>query len=245
MSDNTKAIFISDIHLGIDGTGEEKEREQRFIRFLKDNLNPGDRLFILGDMFDFWFEYKNAIPKDHLPVLTCLMELTQNEIAIDYIAGNHDFWVGDFFKKELGLRFHPEPVTEKIGDKTFYLLHGDGLKKNDSGYRFLKKVFRNRLNIFLYRWLHPDIGIPFAKWCSSSSRNHTSKKKYGTDEEYSEFAEKKFSEGVDYVVMGHSHKPGLQIFSDGKILMNTGDWIRNFTYGKLENGQLTLEKIDF
>ncbi|MFC1564619.1 UDP-2,3-diacylglucosamine diphosphatase [candidate division KSB1 bacterium] len=244
MINNNKVIFISDIHLGMGNEGEERKKEQMLVSFLRENLNPGDRLFILGDMFDFWFEYKKAIPKDHLLVLACLKELNQKNVVIDYIAGNHDFWVGDFFKKELGLHFHAEPVKEKIGDKTFFIMHGDGLKKSDSAYRFLKKVFRSRLNIFLYRWIHPDIGIPFAKWCSHSSRNHTSNRDYGSDDEYIAFAEEKFKEDIDHVIMGHTHRPKMHTSQGGKILINTGDWIRSFSYAKYENGSLTLEKLE-
>ncbi len=242
MADN-KIIFISDVHLGMGTPEEEKQKEIKLVTFLYEKLNSGDRLFIVGDLFDFWFEYKNVIPKGHMRILSCLSELVDNGVRIDYFAGNHDFWVGEFFRKELGLVFHADPVTEKIDDKTFYIIHGDGLRKNDVGYRVLKKVFRNRLNIFLYRWLHPDIGVPFARWCSGTSRKHTFKENYGTDEDYIKFAEAKVNDGVDYVVMGHTHCPLIHEFKNNKKLINPGDWISNYSYIIYKENQFTLGKV--
>lgn len=240
MSQN-KVIFLSDIHLGMGNKEQDKIRERFFVDFLKSNLNKNDRLFIVGDLFDFWFEYKTVIPKGHLLTLATLQELCDSGIKIDYIAGNHDFWVGQYFKEELGIEFHSEPLSVALDEKKFFIIHGDGLKKNDSAYRVLKSVFRNKLNIFLYRWLHPDIGVPLAKWCSQSSRDHTANKDYGDEGEYVDFAENKVKEGFDHVIMGHTHKPLEKVFGDGKSLINTGDWIHNFSYAKFENNKLTLE----
>ncbi len=240
MAQNQKTVFISDIHLGMGNRKSEEERERKLIVFLQETLQTGDRLFIVGDLFDFWFEYKTVIPKDFIRILSCLRELTEQGIRVDYIAGNHDFWAGDFFQNELGLYFHPEPLRERIGDKTFYIIHGDGLKKSDSGYRFLKRVFRKKINIFLYRWLHPDIGVPFAKWCSGSSRNYTSNKDFGDEREYIDFAENLFRNGVDHVIMGHTHRPCEHATENGKSLVNLGDWIEHNTYARFHNNALTI-----
>ena len=239
--DSNKVLFISDVHLGLKNPLGEKERERKLVNFLRSNLESGDRLFIVGDLFDFWFEYRTVIPKDFILILSCLKELVDNGIRIDYIAGNHDFWVGGFFQKELGLHFHSSHLIETIGEKSFYIIHGDGLKKSDAGYRVLKRVFRNRLNVFIYRWLHPDIGIPFAKWCSGSSRKHTQKRDYGGQEEYIEFAEKLFADGVDHVIMAHTHKPLEHITESGKSLINLGDWIEHFTYARFSDNKLSFE----
>lgn len=238
---DNQVLFISDVHLGAGDPDRDRERESILVRFLRDRLGPGDRLFIVGDLFDFWFEYRTVIPKTFIHVLSCLRELTGSGVRIDYVAGNHDFWVGDFFRKELGLHFHSDPVRENIGGKEFYIIHGDGLMKNDTGYRFLKKVFRNSLDIFLYRWLHPDIGIPLAKRLSGSSRKHTSSRDFGGNEEYVAFAREKFAEGVDHVIMGHTHDPFVQRFEITRSLVNLGDWLEHFTYARFFNGELTLE----
>ncbi len=242
MSQQKKVIFISDVHLGMNHDTNEQEREQKLISFLRKTFESGDRLFIVGDLFDFWFEYKTVIPKDYIRILSCLKEMTQEGVRIDYIAGNHDFWAGDFFQKELGLIFHPEPIRETIGNKTFYIIHGDGLKKSDGGYRLLKGIFRNRLNIFLYRWLHPDLGVPFAKWCSGSSRKHTANKDFGDEKEYIDFAETMFEDGVDHVILAHTHRPLEHKTGNGKSLVNLGDWIEHFTYAQFYDNTLTLQR---
>lgn len=236
-----QSIFLSDAHLGAGDPRESQKREELLVRFLREKLSPGDRLFIVGDLFDFWFEYRTVIPKNHILMLSCLKELTSNGVKIDYIAGNHDFWVGNFFKKELGLSFHPEPLYETIDDKNFLIIHGDGLKKKDKGYRFLKMVFRSRLNIFLYRWIHPDIGIPFAKLCSGSSRKYSELKEFPGYAEYIKFSEKKFEEGIDFIVMGHTHEPFIQRFGIVKAYLNTGNWYDDFSYIRFYNGEITLE----
>ena len=240
MNEN-KILFISDAHLGMNDLEVDKERERKLVRFLRTMLRPGDRLFIVGDLFDFWFEYRTVIPKDYILVLSCLQELSENGVRIDYIAGNHDFWAGNFFRKNLGLHFHPEPLRETIGDKTFYIIHGDGLKKDDRRYRILKRVFRSRLNIFFYRWLHPDIGVRFARRCSSSSRKYNENRDFGGEDEYISFAEKLFSGGVDHVIMAHTHHPFEHKTGSGKSLINLGDWINHFTYAQFSNNTLTLE----
>jgi UDP-2,3-diacylglucosamine hydrolase len=240
----SKVLFISDVHLGIFSPEQEHNREQRLVRFLRDMLKRVDRLFIVGDLFDFWFEYRMVMPKDFLSVLTCLRELTESGVRIDYIAGNHDFWAGDFFRKELGLHFHPEPVRETIDGKQFYIIHGDGLKKMDRNYRLMKRIFRNKVNIFLYRWLHPDIGVPLAKWCSGLSRSYTANRDYGNEEEYIAFAERRFAEGIDYVIMAHTHSPFDHINPAGKRLINLGDWITNYTYAEYADGVITLKKYE-
>jgi len=238
MNEN-QVLFISDAHLG---AGEiSQKREKMLVRFLRGSLKPDDRLFIVGDLFDFWFEYRTVIPKTNILIISCLRELAEDGVRIDYVAGNHDFWAGDFFRRELGLHFHPEPVREIIDGKTFHIMHGDGLLKNDGGYRLLKRIFRNRLNIFLYRWLHPDIGVPFAKWCAGTSRDYTSKKDFGGFEEYLDFAGRLFAEGTDYVIMGHVHEPYIMRHDVVKAYVNLGDWIEHFSYARYFSGEITLE----
>ncbi|MFC1556418.1 UDP-2,3-diacylglucosamine diphosphatase [candidate division KSB1 bacterium] len=240
MTEN-QVLFISDAHLGAEDVKTGHDREKILVAFLRESLKSGDRLFIVGDLFDFWFEYLTVIPKQGILILSCLRELSEKGVRIDYVAGNHDFWVGDFFRQELGLFFHSEPVEEIIDGKRFFIIHGDGVKRRDAGYRMLKKVFRNRFNIVLYRWLHPDIGIPFAKWCSGSSRKYTSKKDYGGNEEYLDFAKYYFEKGFDYVVMGHTHDPVFERIDVIKAFVNIGDWIEHFSYVRFFNGELTLE----
>jgi len=237
---NRAAYFISDVHLGLGTPTQEKAKEEKLLSFLRSVLPSAETLFIVGDLFDFWFEYKTVIPKGFHRTLTALQEFTDGGIPVHYLAGNHDFWMGDFFQTELGMILHPEPFEMTVGGKRVYLHHGDGLAKNDVGYTLIKPVLRNKVNVWLYRWLHPDVGIRLARGSSRTSREYTSQKHYGEEEGMISFARKKIHEGVDIVVMGHRHKPNLLRLDHG-VYLNLGDWITYNTYGKLAHGVMTLE----
>jgi UDP-2,3-diacylglucosamine hydrolase len=173
--------FISDVHLGMGNKQQEREKEDQLLGFLRSILPKAERLFIVGDLFDFWFEYTTVIPKGFHRTLASIQEYTERGIPVHYLAGNHDFWMGDYFKTELGMQLHFEPFEISVDGKRLFLHHGDGLALNDLGYRMIKPVLRNRLNIWLYRWLHPDIGVKLAKGSSRSSRQYTSNKEYGEE----------------------------------------------------------------
>ncbi|MBI4535221.1 MAG: hypothetical protein HY708_03010 [Ignavibacteriae bacterium] len=148
--------------------------------------------------------------------------------------------MGDFFQQELGMEVHFNPFETTLCGKRIYLHHGDGLAKNDRGYRMIKPILRSRMNIRLYRWLHPDIGVPLAKGSSRKSRNHTSHKEFGEQEGMIEFAASKIREGIEIVVMGHRHKPTVMPIGKGTYV-NLGDWISYNTYGELTNGEMMLK----
>lgn len=238
---NKTIYFISDAHLGADSKQKEKIKEKMLLDLLDKIKKDGEYLYILGDLFEFWFEYENVMPKTHFKVLVKLQELTQKGVRTIYVTGNHDFWLGDFISQEIGIKICKESVSAEHQGKRIFIIHGDGLAKKDGGYRILKKILRNRLNIWLYSQLPPDIGIPLAKKVASLSRSHTSRKQKHL-EDYVDFARKKIEEGYDAVVMGHTHYPMLKELDKG-IYLNTGDWICNFTYGKLEQGKFLLEKF--
>jgi UDP-2,3-diacylglucosamine hydrolase len=168
-------------------------------------------------------------------VLKKLALLTDSGIKVHYLAGNHDFWLKGFLENEIGVQVHQDDFISRIGTKKLYSLHGDGLMKSDVGYRLLKRVMRHPLNIFLFRLLHPDFGIPFALFWSHRSRNATSLKARYNDREYREFAERKISEGFDFVILGHTHHAALQKFGNGWYI-NPGDWMVNFSYAKIKKG---------
>jgi UDP-2,3-diacylglucosamine hydrolase len=160
---------------------------------------------------------------------------------IHYITGNHDFWMRDYLSSEFKIKIHLDKFTLSIGGKNFYIFHGDGLTKKDWGYRFLKKIFRNKYNILLYSLVHPDIGIPFAKWISNLSRQHTSQNSPPDDKDYLNKAFHLFENGYDYVICGHLHFPTFKKFEQ-KIYINLGDWINHFTYAEYKNNKLELKK---
>ena len=232
--------FISDIHLGAKSEKEEKDRVTKFLNFLKEIENKAQKIFIVGDLFDFWFEYKYVIPKRYFSVLHQLKKFQEKNIEVHYFTGNHDFWLGDFFSTEMGIIIHENDWSGTIDGKKFYLYHGDGIAKKDSGYRFMKKILRNKTNLKIYRWLHPDIGIPFARFISGSSRHYTDRIDLNDNDDYIEFARGKFEEGYDYVLMGHRHNP-LEINENGKKYINLGDWLIHFSYAVFDGKSLELK----
>lgn len=235
--------FISDIHLGAPSLSEEQEmkRKNELLKFFHKVANDGSRMIIVGDLFDFWFEYKSVIPKDYFWIYSKLKEMTDSEIPVDYVAGNHDFFLGEFFSKSVGLRVYPDGFSEEINGKKFLIVHGDGLALKDSGYRMLKRILRNDFVNSTIRWIHPDIGFRLAKAFSRKSREYTSGKDFGEVDGMILFAEKKIDEGYDYVVMGHNHVPRLEHFGKGAYV-NLGDWLKNFTYGIFDGNDMQLLK---
>ena len=234
-------FFFSDAHLGSDDPAGEKIKLEKLFAFLEMVEKTGQKLYILGDLFDFWFEYKTAIPKQHLSVVCKLATLTEKGIPIHYITGNHDFWLGDFLSREVGITIHRDKVETTEDGQRLFLIHGDGLSPADWKYRvFVRAPLRNRLAIRLYRLIPPDWGIPLARTVSSHSRSLTSGREAGFLKDYEVYAAEKLSEGYDAVIIGHVHQPAFMPFANG-IYLNTGDFYRHFTYGKLSDGKLSLE----
>jgi UDP-2,3-diacylglucosamine hydrolase len=235
--------FLSDAHLGSDDPVSEQVKLDKLFAFLDMIKQSGTKLYILGDLFDFWFEYKHAIPKQHLKVVFRLASLVESGIPIHYITGNHDFWLGDFLTTEAGIAVHRDSMEATEESLRLFLIHGDGLSPSDWKYRvFVRFPLRNRLAIWLYRLIPPDIGIPLAKAVSSSSRNHTAGREHEFLRDYDDYAQAKLSEGYDAVIIGHVHHPAIRQFDNG-IYLNTGDFYHHFSYGKLANGKLTLEYL--
>ena len=237
------ALYIfSDAHLGAHSEELETRKQQKIAALFDMVRADGDRLVILGDLFDFWFEYKHAIPKDHHRVLCMLDGLVQRGIQVDYVSGNHDFWMGDFFSKEIGITLHRDTLDFEYEGKRLHLIHGDGLAKADRGYRFLKRILRNRFNIWLYRKLPPDWAIPLAKAVSGSSRNYTSGRDPEFVADYEAYAKEKLASNYDIVAIGHLHIPAIQHYDNGTYI-NTGDFIGHFTYAKIGGGVVELSNL--
>lgn len=236
-------FFLSDIHLGLGPHETERAKEDRVLAFLRSVAPTARTLFILGDLFDFWFEYRTVIPKGFHRTLTALQELAEAGTSIHYLAGNHDFWMDDFFSRELGIQTHAEAFEVLVDGKRIHLHHGDGLASNDLGYRLIKPVLRSRLSIGLYRWLHPDIGVRLARGSSRTSRQYTATKDYGEDQGMIAYATKRIAEGCDIVIMGHRHRPTLRPL-DGGLYVNLGDWITFNSYAQMDSGSIELKTWD-
>ncbi len=239
-----KYYFISDAHLG--SRMEENEiREKRLVEFCLTIADDANTLFLLGDIFDFWFEYKHAIPSEHFMALSALCNLKKKGTRIVHICGNHDFWMGRFLTDTIGMEVHFTPITEKILGKTIFLCHGDELAEEEWFYPAFKKLLRNKLNRRLYRLIHPDIGVPFAKFISAISRRHIESmvNRDSIVSKYRASARESLKEsGADAIVLGHTHFADLVEWDD-KTYVNTGNWMNDFNYALFENNRFTLHQF--
>ena len=249
MADNQhkKIYFLSDFHLGAPNYESSLIREKKVVAFLDSIKDTAQEIFIVGDIFDFWYEYKNVVPKGYVRLLGKLAELTDRGIQIHFFLGNHDMWMSGYFERELNIPVYSEPkVFERFGKK-LYVGHGDGLGPGDEGYKFLKKIFRNPICQWLFGFAHPSIGIGVANYFSRKSRAKTGNSDeifLGEDKEWliiycREILQKEY---FDYFIFGHRHLP-LTIQLNGKSkYINLGDWIRNFTYAEFDGNTLELKK---
>jgi UDP-2,3-diacylglucosamine hydrolase len=237
-----RAFFMSDCHLGLEGKPDEREREARVIRFL-DSLDPRtDELTIVGDLFDFWFGYRHAIPRGGFAVLASLHGLRRAGVPITFVGGNHDFWALPFLRDELGIETVDGILTRPLQGRSFFIAHGDGMGSGDRGYKVLKHVLRSPVAIALYRLIHPDLGIRLATASSHMSREHQAPEAYLVERLYREVAQPAFAAGHDVVVLGHVHLPTLRE-EDGKTMVILGDWVASNTYLRVESGELHLERF--
>ncbi|MCU0287194.1 MAG: UDP-2,3-diacylglucosamine diphosphatase [Acidobacteria bacterium] len=235
--------FISDAHLAFKETEIEIVKRKKLLAFLdfitKDN-NAG-ALYLVGDLFDFWFEWYHVVPKYWFPILYRLKQLKESGIQVNFITGNHDFYTGKYLEKEIGINCFNEYCEFQAASKRFFVAHGDGYARADRGYRFLKRVIRNPVSVFLYKTFIPaDLGMNIARWCSNSSRRLVKIEKHAWAGEYHKFAQEKFAQGYDYVILGHIHFP-MRVEQDNKVYINCGDWMVHFTYAKYNGSTLMLE----
>ncbi len=237
-----KAFFISDTHFGFHEYEKEKPLIEKFENLCKIVGEERGDFYILGDLFDYWFEYKSVIQKYSFRVLTSLEKLTEMGVKISYLIGNHDFAHRDIFENTLGIRLLENPISENILSKKFLLAHGDGLIGNDTGYLILKSIVRNKKLQSLYAKLHPDIGIGLARYFSRKSRHHTSERDYGENDHLLNFARQKVKEGYDYIVMGHAHKFVYEKIESG-FYINLGSWLIKPMYGVFDGIKFEVKEI--
>ncbi len=242
MSNHT-VYFISDAHFGIPVEGGEN-REKHFNDFLQKAPQDLTDLFIIGDLFDFWIEYRYVIRSDYFPVLFTLKKLIDRGVNVHYLAGNHDFALGPFLKENIGVNIYHNSLEVQIQGKKVYLFHGDGLIKRDVGYRVLKKILRNPFNQRLYKLMHPDWGVTIGSFFSGSSRKYLRKfLSQSIIHEYREHARKYLEAGNDLVVFAHTHHGELCRFDSG-IYLNTGSWLINYNYASMIDGEVALHQYN-
>jgi UDP-2,3-diacylglucosamine hydrolase len=242
-----RTIFISDAHLG--SGMNEAEKELVLIEFLR-SMSPEtvSTIYILGDLFDFWFEYKSAVLSQYFRVLNELSRTIECGIDIHLVVGNHDYWAGDFLENTIGMKIHKDPIEIELDGLRIYMCHGDGLNPQDRGYRILKAIVRNRILIWALRLVHPDFILGMIRRFSKLSRESTSVAgKLREDDGIHQFALRKMRDGVDVVIAGHSHQPHDEIHTiDGKSkrYYNVGDMYERFSYLEYSGGQFRLKNID-
>lgn len=247
LSENKKIYFASDNHLGAPTLAESLPREKKFVAWLEQVKHDAEAIFLLGDLFDFWFEYKTVVPKGFTRVLGKLVELSDNGIPIYFFVGNHDLWMHDYFQQELNIPVFHKPIEMNCNGKLFLIGHGDGLGPGDKGYKRMKKVFTNPLSKWLFRWLHPDIGVRLAQYLSVKNKiiSGVDDVKYlGEDNEWLvQYAKRKLqAKKYDYFVFGHRHLPLEIALEQQSLYVNLGDWIQYYTYAEFDGINLRLKK---
>lgn len=242
----TRVYFASDFHLGVDARLPSRERERQIVRWL-DHIRPeASELFLVGDVFDFWFEYHRVVPKGHTRLLGRLAEWTDSGVPVSFFTGNHDMWIFRYFEEELGIPTHRQPIVREIGGKTFFIGHGDGLGPGDYGYKRLKKIFASPSLQWMFARLHPNLGIGLANFWSGRSRQSNPEPEYflGPDKEWlvAFCEEKSQSLPADYFVFGHRHLPIDYALKNGKSrYINLGDWTQYNSYGVFDGNDFRLE----
>jgi UDP-2,3-diacylglucosamine hydrolase len=245
----SKIYFASDFHLGAPDDKSSREREKKIVRWLDAIQEDAEALYLMGDVFDFWFEYKRSVPKGYTRLLGKLALMADQGVDIVYFTGNHDLWTFGYLQDEIGAEVHYKAIIRDLKGKKFYLAHGDGLGPGDHGYKFLKKIFTNRFCQWMFGKLHPNFGIWLANYFSSTSRN-------SQDEEATEFLgeDKEFlvqhakailqESDINYFIFGHRHY-AIKISLNGhSFYINLGDWIQNDTYAVFDGDKLELKTYE-
>ncbi|MCX6278403.1 MAG: UDP-2,3-diacylglucosamine diphosphatase [Bacteroidetes bacterium] len=249
-----KIYFASDFHLGIPDHDSSLIREKKLVAWLEMARQDASEIFLMGDLFDFWFEYHTAIPRGYARLFGKLAEITDSGIPVHLFRGNHDMWAFDYLSQELNIQLHRDPEFKTFNGKNFYLAHGDGLGPGDNGYKFIKKVFANRFNQWLFRLFHPDFGIKMALFWSRKSRSVATVKEKKEEDCTLRLIEARITvysrellsshPELDYMIYGHYHQP-FEIKLNAKTTQVVlGDWLTHFTYAVFDGETLILKKFD-
>ena len=244
---NSKIYFASDQHFGAPTPELSFPREQKFINWLDEIKQDAAAIFLLGDLFDFWFEYKTVVPKGFIRVLGKLAEIKDAGIPVYFFVGNHDLWMDHYFEKELNIPVYFDNQEFTFNGKTFLIGHGDGKGPGDLGYKRMKKVFTNPISKWLFRWLHPDIGVKLAHYLSVKNKlisGAEDVKFLGEENEWLvQYAKRKLeTKHYDFFVFGHRHLPMTIDVSEKSKYINLGDWIGYFTYGVFNGATFELKE---
>lgn len=247
LQESKKIYFISDFHLGVPDYARSLEREKKIVRWLDKISSDVQILYLMGDVFDYWFEYSHAVPKGYVRLLGKLAEMADAGVEIHYFTGNHDMWVFDYLPNEIGLQLHRDPITKEYNGKKFHLGHGDGLGPGDHGYKFIKKIFANPLCQWLFARIHPNTGIRLMQYFSRKSRISTGDSDevfLGEDKEWLILHSREVlqKEHYDYFIFGHRHLPlDIQLNANSRYV-NLGEWINHQTFAVFDGQTVLLER---
>ena len=241
--------FASDFHLGIPDYENSLAREKKIIRWLDTVSVDAEIIYLMGDVFDFWFEYKHVVPKYYVRLLGKLAGLSDKGIRIELFTGNHDMWAFDYLEKEIGIKIHRQPVIVELQNRKLFIGHGDGLGPGDYGYKFIKKVFANKICQWLFARLHPNFAMGMANFWSGKSRKANPEKEVFESEEkewlltYSKEQLQKQPD-IDYFIFGHRHLPLDLKVGEKSRYINLGDWFNWCSYAELRDGELELKYFE-
>lgn len=246
MSTNKKIYFASDFHLGVPDHEKSLKREKLIVKWLDEIKQDAAEIYLMGDLFDFWFEYKHTVPKGFVRLLGKVAEIVDSGIPVTLFTGNHDMWMFDYLPQELGVTIYREPITREYNGKKFYLGHGDGLGPGDKGYKFIKKVFANPFCQWLFERLHPNFAIRMANYWSNKSRlsNGSEEEKFlGEENEWLAIYAKQIlqKEHFDYFIFGHRHIPLNIKLNNNSTYINLGEWVNHNSYAVFDGNQLELK----
>lgn len=248
--ERTKIYFVSDLHLGTPTPEKSRVRELKFVQWLEEASKDAAEIFIVGDLFDFWHEYKTVVPKGFVRVQAAIAKAVDLGVKITLFTGNHDLWQHDYFEEELGVKLCFKPIERSWNGSVFFIGHGDGLGPGDTKFKLMKKVFTNSLCRFLFRWLHPDIGVKLGSYFSYRSRYANEEAKLeefqGENNEWlvAYCKRKLLQKHYDYFIFGHRHLPlDIQLNNTARYI-NLGDWISYFTYAVFDGKNTVLLKYE-
>ena len=246
---NNKVYFASDFHLGAPNFEESLIREKKVVQWLEEVRTDASEIFLVGDIFDFWFEYKRAVPRGFTRLLGKISEITDSGIPVHWFIGNHDMWIFDYLPQECGITLHRAPIIREWNGKKYFIGHGDGLGPGDKSYKILKKFFASKLCQWLFERLHPNFGIWLAQISSGYSRSvsgESDKTFLGQENEWlAIYAKEQLQkQHFDYFIFGHRHLPMQLKVGENSEYINIGDWLHHYTYGVMEDGIFELKKLN-
>lgn len=242
-----KIFFASDFHLGIPNWEISLQRERMLVSWLDQIKNDATEIYLLGDIFDFWHEWKRVVPKGFTRFLGKLAELTDSGIKIHYITGNHDIWTYGYFTEELGIEIHHNPIERQFGNHKFYLAHGDGLGPNDRLFKILKKIFTNKLLQWAFAtFFHPNFAIKIAKYFSESRNGYHKTPEFHDEKEWLVIYSRELlkTQKFNYLVFGHRHIPIKKQLAENAFYIGLGDWLNNFTYAVYDGKSVEIRKFE-